>query len=160
MEREIKAANQLYLQHHGIWSGEATLLANIDRYRGAISGTYLQMEKLGILKACTDCAGVKPGGCCFKGVEEWYDATPLLMNRLLGVDLPTVREVQEGCLFVGSRGCKLIARHPFCVNYLCPDLMASLTEAQARTLAAISGEELRIGWELEKSIRDLIMDLR
>jgi hypothetical protein len=159
IEQEIKAAKQSYLQYQGIFRGEATIVEKIEKYRAAISSTFLEMEKLGVLKACSICARRKPGGCCFKGVEEWYDATPLLINVFMGVDLPMVRETQDGCLFVGSKGCKLIARHSFCVNYLCPDLMASLSETERKTLAAISGKEIMLGWELEKSIRDLLLNL-
>ena len=153
IELEIKAAKQLYLQYEAIFKGEETLVEKIEKYRAAISKTYHQMERLDVLEACSSCAGRKSGSCCFNGVEEWYDATSLLINMFMGVDLQMHREVQDGCLFVGSNGCKLIARHSFCVNYLCPDLTGFLTEAERRALAAISGEELLLGWELEQSIR-------
>jgi hypothetical protein len=160
IELEIKAAKQIYLQYEGLLRGEATVVEKIEEYRAAISKTYRQMEKVGVLEACSSCARKKPGSCCFKGVEQWYDASSLLINMFMGVDLQMNKEVQDGCLFVGSKGCKLIARHSFCVNYLCPDLMASLTEAERKTLAAISGEELLLGWELEKSIRNWLSDQR
>jgi hypothetical protein len=111
-----------------------------------------------VLEACSICAR-RDRQLLFQGVE-WYDATHLLINLFMGVDLQMNREVEDGCLFVGSKGCKLIARHSFCVNYLCPDLVASLTEAERKTLAAISGEELLLGWELEKSIRVWLLDQR
>lgn len=153
IEREIKAANQLYLRHEGMLRGEETLLEAIEKYRAAISRTYHQMERMGVLEACSICAAKSSGSCCFNGVEEWYDATPLLINMFMGADLQMKREVQDGCLFVGNNGCKLKARHSFCVNYLCPDLQRSLSEVDRKTLSAISGEELQLGWELEQSIR-------
>jgi hypothetical protein len=160
IEQEIKAAKQFYSQYQGIFKGEATIAEKLKKYRAAISRTSLQMEKLGVLEACSICASRKSAGCCFKGVEEWYDAAPLLINMYMGVELPTNREFQDSCLFVGEKGCKLIARHSFCVNYLCPDLMASLPETERKILAGISGEEIMLGWESEKWIRDLLMELR
>jgi hypothetical protein len=160
IEQGIKAAKELYLGRQASLKEETTIVEKTENYRAAISKTYRQMERMGILEACSSCARRKSGSCCFRGVEEWYDATHLLINLFMGVDLQINREVEDGCLFVGSKGCKLIARHSFCVNYLCPDLMASLTEAERKTLAAISGEELLLGWELEKSIRVWLSDQR
>ena len=153
IEQGIKSAKELYLACQATLKEETTIVEKTENYRAAISKTYRQMGKMGVLEACSSCARRKSGSCCFRGVEEWYDSTHLLINLFMGVDLQMNREVEDGCLFVGSKGCKLIARHSFCVNYLCPDLLASLTEADRKTLAAISGEELLLGWELEKSIR-------
>jgi hypothetical protein len=160
IKQGIKAAKELYLGCQATLKEETTIVEKAEDYRAAISRTYLQMKKTGVLEACSSCARRKSGSCCFRGVEEWYDATHLLINLFMGVDLQMNREVEDGCLFVGSKGCKLIARHSFCVNYLCPDLVASLTEAERKTLASISGEELLLGWELEKSIRVWLLDQR
>jgi hypothetical protein len=160
IKQGIKAAKELYLGCQATLKEETTIVEKAEDYRAAISRTYLQMKKTGVLEACSSCARRKSGSCCFRGVEEWYDPTHLLINLFMGVDLQMNREVEDGCLFVGSKGCKLIARHSFCVNYLCPDLVASLTEAERKALAAISGEELLLGWELEKSIRVWLSDQR
>jgi hypothetical protein len=71
----------------------------------------------------------------------------------LGIQLPEFREVPEGCLFVGSGGCKLLARHSFCVNFLCPSLIDLIKTPHVGTLLSVSGDELFRGWELEQSIR-------
>jgi hypothetical protein len=77
----------------------------------------------------------------------------LLINLLFGVELPERREIPEGCFFVGEKGCRLLARHTFCVNYLCPVLIRSLERKEKRELATVSGEEILAGWELEKKLR-------
>jgi hypothetical protein len=86
-------------------------------------------------------------------VEEWYDPVLLLVNLLLGVQIPLSREVEDGCLFVGSGGCELAAKHSFCLNYLCPDLKAGLDADAEKRLLSVIGEELLQGWELELGIR-------
>ena len=153
IQRDIKRAKRLFLQFEGTLRGDANVAEKIEEYRAAISRTCHQMERMGVLAACSSCARNDSGSCCFNGVEEWYDAIPLLINLLMEVQLPVEREIEDGCLFVGSGGCRLIARNSFCVNYFCPDLLAVLAADKRRAFAAIAGEELLLGWELECSIR-------
>ena len=152
LEQEFRKARAFFSKHRQ-GCGEA-FAKSLEIYRAARDRTYIQMDEMGIVKACSACAGRKPAGCCFKGVEEWYDAPSLLINMFMGVHVHMKREVENGCLFVGSKGCKLIVRHSFCVNYLCPEIMASLTRAEKTILASVSGEEILLGWDVEKSIRD------
>jgi hypothetical protein len=70
--------------------------------------------------------------------------------------MPEKREVPDGCFFVGEKGCRLLARHAFCVNYFCPALNEHLDPAKTRKLLSISGNELLCGWELEKALRRLL----
>lgn len=60
----------------------------------------------------------------------------------------------ESCLFVGENGCKLMARHSFCVNFLCPDLLEGFVSTQREILSTVVGTELQAGWELEKVLRN------
>lgn len=82
-------------------------------------------------------------------VEEWYDPVLLLINRLMGVEFPSSRELAGHCIFVGDKGCKLIARFPFCVNYLCPRLKDLLGTDETQHLMTVAGKELFSGWEAE-----------
>jgi len=122
-------------------------------YREAILKTGEVMERLAVAAACSRCAGTEAGGGCFEGVEAWFDQVLLYINLAMGVDLPDSQEIPEGCFFVGRKGCKLLAHHAFCINYLCPSLHRSLDPAQRGRLLAAAGEELLRGWELEKVIR-------
>ena len=101
---------------------------------------------------CSACARENPGSCCFQGVEEWYDRTLLFINLLMGCRIPRSRQFPGHCLFVGSRGCKLIARYSFCVNYLCPRLRRRLGPEGTAVLLAAAGDELGCGWELERAL--------
>jgi len=114
------------------------------------------MVRTGIVESCTGCASKKKGSCCFQGVEEWYDHILLLINLLMGAELPRDREAPGHCLFVGEKGCKLIARYSFCINYLCPDLKKSLGKPYTEEIMSIVGEELVVGLEVEQAVRILI----
>lgn len=151
-EGEILAAKRLHAD-----CGEALLadpaLGNLfERYRRSLRGTRAVMEAEGIHAACASCAARVQGGCCFCGVEEWYDPVLLLINLLLGVEIPLSRALEEGCLFVGSGGCMLAAKHSFCLNYLCPSVKAGLKGEAEKRLLSVIGEELLHGWELERCI--------
>jgi hypothetical protein len=153
IEKEIEKARRLYaMGQEGVFLQKG-IAEDLARYRNAISSTYEQMGRAGVIRACSSCAAGSGGSCCFHGVEDWYDDVLLLINLLLGVSLPEEREVPDGCFFVGEKGCRLLARQAFCVNYLCPVLNESLDPVERSGLLAVSGDELLCGWELEKTLR-------
>jgi len=153
IEKKIEKARRL----HARWAEDRSLqeatAEGIEEYRRAIASTSREMDRAGVIGACTSCAAGPGGSCCFYGVEDWYDDVLLLINLLLGVSPPERREVSDGCFFVGEKGCRLLARHAFCVNYICPPLDKSLDRVERNRLFAVSGRELLCGWELEKTLR-------
>ena len=153
IEKEIEKARRLYAAGQNDLSLQKGITGDLTRYRRAIALTYEQMGRAGVIQACSACAADSGGSCCFHGVEDWYDDVLLLINLLLGAALPEKREVPDGCFFVGGKGCRLVARHAFCVNYLCPVLNASLDPVERSRLLSISGVDLLCGWELEKTLR-------
>jgi hypothetical protein len=153
IKEEIDKAKWLYAHYGEALTDQKVLGALFYRYLNAIRKTQEAMKQLRVVETCSACACEGSGSCCFQGVEEWYDHVLLLMNLVLGRQIPELREVPGGCLFVGSRGCKIIARHSFCVNYLCPTLKDSISTVPMERLLSLSGDELFQAWELEKSIR-------
>jgi hypothetical protein len=153
IEEEINRAKRLYAHYGKALTNQDGLCALFDMYRKAIHKTQEVMQQLGVVETCSVCACERSGSCCFPGVEEWYDHVLLLVNLVLGRQIPEFREVPGGCLFLGNRGCRLIARHSFCVNYLCPTLKDLIKTPPMQTLLSVSGDELYCGWELEGSIR-------
>jgi hypothetical protein len=153
IEREIQNARRLYARWSEELSREKELLERLEKYREAIPQTLEQMLRAGVLGACASCGAGPAGSCCFQGVEDWYDDILLLINLLLGLELPDQRELPGGCFFVGEKGCRLMARHAFCVNYLCPALAGTIGLEEKSNLLALSGQELLCGWELEMELR-------
>jgi hypothetical protein len=111
------------------------------------------MKENGMVRACSACAAQGGGSCCSPEVAQWYDPILLLINLLMRVTMPVSPEVPGHCRFVGSRGCKLVARYPFCVNYLCPGLRETLGPSLTREFSAVAGQELSCGWEVELAIQ-------
>lgn len=130
----------------------------IAEYRQAIQNTNQFMKELNLVTLCSNCAAREHGSCCSEEVENWYDTWLLFINLLMGAEVDLVREAHGHCLFVGAHGCKLIARYSFCVNFLCPEIVQSLTASDKQKLLAVSGAELFAGWTLEQGLRKWIKD--
>ena len=156
IQQEIKKATYLYKRYGKILLEDPDMGFLINRYRESIRKSQLTMKEFGVIEACSSCAGVDTSGCCFSGVEDWYDAYLLLINLLLGREIPRKTDFSESCLFVGEHGCKLMARHSFCVNFLGPGLLKGFISGQRQRLSKVVGNEIHAGWELEKALRKRI----
>ena len=121
----------------------------LEKYRELIRKTDHLMYESGVVDACTRCAESGKGSCCFKEMGESYDCLQLFANLLIGVSLPEQADFPETCHFVGEKGCKLKAKHSFCLNYFCPELKALLGREAIGKLERLIGEQLWTGWELE-----------
>jgi hypothetical protein len=124
------------------------LLLELER---EIQKTDSLMLDSGVIAACTRCAKAT-GSCCFKEMGESYGHIQLFANRLLGSELPQKRQFPGGCFFVGEKGCRLKARHAFCLNYFCPELENILGEHGTLAIQLQVGKQLLAGWELERAL--------
>ena len=159
-EEKIAKALAYYVRYAHSLESDDPFNQLLSRYRRAIAESAETMEKLGVAGQCGDCAGNGPGSCCSRSVEDWYDAMLLFVNLLLGCDLREVRPLSADCHFVGPAGCTLLARPYFCVHFLCPTLKDQLAPATIKQLLAVVGEELRLGWEVEKYLYGLLNSQR
>ena len=151
IESEILRARDLYDRYGRDILADRDLGGMLARYHEAISYTRETMSVTGMVRVCAACALDGDGSCCFREVEDWYDFVLLLINLLMGTEIPLLREVPGNCLFLGKNGCSLIAKHSFCINYLCPGLKAFLGPSTSVFLST-AGYELFCGWELERSL--------
>ncbi|MDD3580304.1 MAG: hypothetical protein PHW74_04680 [Desulfobacca sp.] len=150
---EIRRAQSLYHRSGLALASDPQVRPHLEHYQEAIRQTMTLNRQLGISAACALCATTGFGSCCFLGIEHQYDYIFLLINLLLGVELPKEREIQNKCWFVGPQGCKLIARHYYCQRFLCPELREQLGAAQCRQILEAVEAELYVGWELEQLVR-------
>ncbi len=153
VEEQIQKAKALYVRYGGSILQDKKQIEMIKRYRTAIATTRKTMEDLNMIGACSICSGRWTGGCCFAGVEDWYDAGLLFLNLLLGAELPENRMIEKGCMFVGSSGCELVARHSFCINYLCEGLRSSLPLSDRERFLMVAGDEIFCGIQAEQAVQ-------
>lgn len=135
-----------------------SIAALLQRFRDCSDLARAMMRRLGIAEACARCDRIEPhGSCCSIGLEEKIDAMILVVNLLIGVELPKAGTRPDSCFFLGPQGCTLFARHMLCVDYLCPDLEKSLPPARLHAMQIAAGNEIealfRLGEEIKRACR-------
>ncbi len=131
------------------------LLSVLDR---SIDATYEEMENAGTLEECIRCA-LKTGSCCSRKIDKMYDKRTLVVNLLMGYEMPSEREIGDGCFFQGMRGCKIKAREIICVDYFCPRMYDIIDKEKMTRLQNVAGEEHETLFKLSNRINILIMNL-
>ena len=90
------------------------------------------------------------------GLEKYYSAMLLLINRLLGVSLPRRREEASSCFFLSSSGCGLVARHVLCINYVCSKITSRTKPGPLAALREAEGEEIHLLFQVNEKLRHLV----
>jgi len=101
-----------------------------------------QMRYMGMFELCGTCGSGPDGGCCSAEMANESDAVLLFMNMLLDCEVAIRRDDDFECCFLGKRGCTLILKPIFCLNYNCEKIiiaspkedLAKLETATARLL--------------------------
>jgi len=126
------------------------LLAGLEN---AIQASHHEMQKAAIAALCRECDQKEGGSCCGAGLESRYDAWLLLINLLLGGELPSKRHDRKSCFFLGEHGCLLKARHVICVNYLCKKITDQVDPCKIQGLREKEGIELEILFRMHERIK-------
>jgi len=125
----------------------------LKKFERAALDARSEMLRTGIVEMCGDCDLHEGGSCCGRGIENRYSGVLLLLNLLLGRTLSTERQDPSGCLFLGKRGCLLLAREVICVNYLCGRITEAVDPALLAPLREREGKELDLLFLLTERVR-------
>ena len=128
----------------------------LSEFKSAVKASTQKMDKIGVVALCRECDQEEGGSCCGKGLENRYDAWLLLINRLLGVDLPRERHQAAGCFFLGEKGCLLMARHVICINYMCKKITNNLQPSVLNDLQEVEGVEINGLFMLNERIKFIL----
>jgi hypothetical protein len=131
----------------------AELLAELKR---AALRSHEEMVQTGIVDLCKDCEEEEGGSCCGAGLEKHFSGTLLLINLLLGVNIPTRKMDPASCFFLSTNGCELLARHVICVNYLCAKIAASVPASEITSLRELEGVELDLLFVLHQRLKRIL----
>ena len=156
IDEKIRAARELFEQwesrlrvHPDLCLGLAELLSKIDASRRA-------MRDRGVAQACAHCDREEGGSCCGAGIEDRYSPTMLLVNLLLGADLPAQRRIAGSCFFLAPLGCTLPAREIICINYLCTRLQKSIPAEDLHALQQVTGEEMEAIFAFHEALKKVL----
>ncbi len=155
IEQKVEWAENTYTRFgHKLWE-DKQVSDLLKRLEVNIEATYWCMGETGVSEECAWCAQ-RTGSCCGKGIEDKCDKVTLLINLLMGVELPYERELEDGCFFQGPQGCKLKATEVICVNYLCNSVHEKVSQEDLIRLQEVGGEEMDTLFALGNRIKLLL----
>lgn len=125
----------------------------------AVRESHEAMVRLGIADECRSCEEAGGGSCCGLGIENYYSGGLILINLLLGVDIPSERLDPRSCFFLGKTGCILAARDVICINYLCDEIASRFPGKEISALREKEGLEIRILFQFHERIFHLLRAL-
>ena len=150
---DLIVQQQLCIPNKALYIGPYPIHALLRKLQDCIENSNQSMLSLGVVAACKNCEEKEGGSCCGAGIENNYDPILLLINLLLGCPLQNHEPIANSCYFLGKKGCKLIARHVICVNYICEKLQRKLTREELIGLQTSAGEELDTLFFLHEAIK-------
>ena len=156
IDEKIKIAQDLF----GAWRDEiwadARVRGLLEVLEEKLAASRKMNVDLGVFAVCKHCEEADGGSCCGAGIENRYSPHLLLLNLLLGRDLPAGRSIANSCYFLGKDGCGLLARHILCVNYLCTSIQKWLSREDLIDLQTLTGEEMETMFRLHEAVKQLI----
>jgi hypothetical protein len=128
----------------------------LERLGVAACRSHEAMTHAGVVAECARCEREEGGSCCGAGLEDRYDGVTLLINLLLGTELPHERHDPRSCFFLGPDGCTLVARDVICVNYLCRKIGDNLDRSEVEVMHDREGEEIESLFRLHARITTVL----
>lgn len=152
-------ANRAFAQLKDHLAADPTSAGLLSRLRSATEASSARMLDSGLVQACAECETLEGGSCCGRGLEDHYDGHLLLINLLLGANLPAERWDPRSCYFLGLKGCVLSARHVLCVNYLCRKATDRIGSGDLAHLRELEGVQLETLFLLHERVQKLVREL-
>ena len=153
IQEKIEQAQELFETCGDSLRQNPSIRTLLNKLHECIENTKDSMLKRGVVAECKHCEEQEGGSCCGTGIENKYDVELLLVNLLLEASWRGQQSSQNSCYFLGEKGCKLMARHVLCVNYICEKLQKKLTRAELIELQICAGEELDTLFFLHEAIK-------
>ncbi|MEW6419584.1 MAG: hypothetical protein AB1480_15970 [Nitrospirota bacterium] len=159
IENLIASAYNLRISYGDLLLQDSKLHTLLQRLNKTISATINEMESVGVVKECADCAVHGEGTCC--GIRTGYkcDRILILLNLLLDVSPVIQTRHPHLCPFLTEQGCSLRARPVICVNFICQRLRRNITHEGLVRLQEIAGEELDALFNAEEYVKKKIASI-
>jgi hypothetical protein len=141
---KLEKAEKLYLEYGKKLLAVEDIKKALSATRKAVAVLDSHMTEMQMGKNCSICASTVRGGCCsaYMGHEN-NDVLQLLMNLLADVVVKCVRDDTIECCFLSEKGCLLLYKPIFCLNYLCERIQTESTVEDLTVLEKLTGELLR-----------------
>ena len=159
VEQKISWARGVFHRLRQDLLGDPVLAEKLSMLKGAVLQSRSEMARLGIGNHCRACEEKEGGSCCGAGIENHYSAALLLLNLLLDAELPDTREDSQSCFFLSGAGCRLLARHVLCINYLCYRITSRISAQELGALREKEGVEVGLVFAAHERIRSKLASL-
>ncbi len=156
VEERIAWAEEVFDRGRDRLLEDQSLAGLLDALKEAVHRSRESMLRTGLVALCRECEEKEGGSCCGAGLEKHYSAKLLLINRLMGVTLPGQREHSSSCSFLSSSGCRLLARHVLCINYVCSKITSRIKPDQLAALRKAEGEEILLLFQVNEKLKTLL----
>ncbi len=156
VEAKISWAKACFDRERDRLINDQSLVEVLEALKDSIRRSREQMLRTGIVDCCRKCEEKEGGSCCGAGLEKHYSGTLLLMNLFLGVTLPREREDPSSCFFLSRTGCRLLARHVLCINYVCDKITSRIKPDQLAALREAEGEETLLLFQVNEKLKKLL----
>ncbi|MBU0755200.1 MAG: hypothetical protein KJ645_08665 [Planctomycetes bacterium] len=157
IEKKIEWARNCFEVFGDRLLAEPEIASLLARLKNAVDSSHQAMIAAGMVERCKRCEEEEGGSCCGAGLENRYDAVLLLINLLLGEELPSSRDQgPTSCFFLGAKGCRLSVRQVICVHYLCDVLQLETPRERLSCLQEREGLELELMFQAHDRITQRI----
>jgi len=149
----ISGAGQLYKEFGNSLLQDQTLINLLALLSGSIEDTRQEMDLIGVINECADCATSVAGTCCGERTGHKCDMLLLLINLLMGRTIPGIHQDGGNCYFLTPQGCSLQARPVICINFLCARLRKNIEHKKVILLQQIAGREMDALFLVEEHLK-------
>ena len=156
---KIRAAREFYVKWGALLKADPLVSSRLCELSAGSEASRLASIRSGVADACRRCDETGGGSCCGAGIEDRYTPELLLVNLILGAELPESRHSENSCHFLRGSGCMLPARDVLCINYLCPKLQKDIPHRDIISLQDVTGREMEAVFVLHDTIRKFIRKL-
>jgi hypothetical protein len=153
---KIKTARDLYFKWGEALRSDPSISRQLQELSAKTADSRLASLESGVAGTCRSCDENEGGSCCGAGIEDRYTPEMLLINLILGIELPESRYSEDSCYFLRHRGCTLAARDILCINYLCSRLQREVPHENILRLQDTTGREMEAVFVLHDTIRNFI----
>lgn len=154
VDEKIRWSKEAYLKFKDVLLNDTKLIRLLNELEESIAESRKYLDISGISQICSICDKEEGGSCCGKGIENRYTPTVLLINLLLGINLPQTPLNNKSCLFLSTNGCTLMARDTICINYICKKIEKTVPREILSKLREIEGVELEKLFFADEYIKD------
>lgn len=153
IHEKIKIANlkkEKIIQNKDLSLELNSLLEELKTY---IINAEKERHETGMAQICTQCA-IENKPCCGNEIELKYSPELLTINLLYGITFPQKAEIEGMCFFLTNKGCCLLARDVFCINFICDRIKTELPINKLKKLRDLEGLQLNLQFRIEKLLKN------